>query len=283
MTEQAPKQITSIETVSSSPVEHLRQLGDESLTKLQRRESGLMERAVGNMELTNRLLQLTRAAREKVALAVGVAALASSSLAFAQESPDVEKITSLPTMEASSDVELPAIDLGNVEVVISGLEYIVKDKVATVTSGVEKIASSDTFASKLDAVEEVTKRLPGRIGKIGESIEHGKKVLDKETGGEERLMSGVKILEMAGSKVGPLGALLSSGLEIKKDIADGKGAKEIAFKFVKLIVGIKTAGIGTIIANTLVGMAERTTLAPTLSLQENIVDTGVTNSLEERL
>lgn len=266
-----------------SPEVTLSALGDASLKKMEDREKGLIEKASSNPIVMKRILELVSASRKRVRLAVGAAAILSSTMTYAHDDAVVEKIIDAPTLEAYGESGLPKIDISTIEIATSGLQSLVENKMNTVSGGLKKITEGETLGDKVNGIEQAAGSLPGRIGDIGETIKLGKKITADKTPIEDKLEAGGEILKIAGGKAGPVGALLTSGIELRRDISKGKDAKQIAFKFLKLLVWIKTAGISTIIANTLVGMAERTTLTPALSLHEDGADVSAINSSEEKL
>lgn len=205
---------------------------------------------------------------KKVTLAVGAAALLSTSVAFAQDDTTTKKIANTPTLEAFGESDLPKIDLGIIETATSGLQSLVEDKMTTASDGFKKVIGGDSLRDKVDGLEQVTTGLPGKLGAISATIKLGKEITDEKNSNEERLESSGKILEIVGGKLGPLGSLLTSSMELLREIAEGKDGERIAFKFLKIIIGIKTAGLSNLISNTLITMAEKVTLSPALTLDQ---------------
>lgn len=253
-----------------SPEAKIIALGEASVEKMRTREGDLLEKASGKPEVMNRILELKSRTKVMVKTAVAAAAILSSSMTFAQDDAVVEKIADAPTLEAFGENNLPKIDMGTIEAATSGVQALVEQRLATVGEGLKKVAEGESLGDKIDGLEQATKSLPGKLGDIGTTIELGKKLTAEKSSGEDRLEAGGKILEIVGGKLGPLGSLLTTGLELKRDIREGKDGKQIAFKFLKMLVSIKTAGLSNLIGGTLVDMAERVTLtsSPTPSEEE---------------
>lgn len=256
------------ERASTNPELPLSSLGEASLEKLRRREDAITERVSrsGNPELIRRMYTLLRESRKKVTLAIGAAALLSSSLSYAHDNVSVEKISNATTLEEYNGTTLPTINVSDIEAVVSGVQTFAEDRLSKLTTGVSKLVTGETLSEKVDGFAQASGTLPGRFGEVERIVQYGKKISDDKTVTGDKVEAGGKLLEMAGGKLGPLGALLANGADLQKDIAEGKSGKEIAFKFLKLLIAAKTAGLSNLLAKTLIDLSERTT--PTLTLHD---------------